>query len=87
MSQKKSLLDKLSAISIIILMISSAALMLIPPAKAAAGDTQVAGDLPSGVTPSITITTKAFLGVSPNPIGVGQPILVECMASSTNSSK
>ena len=76
MLQKKSLLDKLSAISIIILMISSAALMLIPPAKAAAGDTQVAGDLPSGVSPSITITTKAFLGVSPNPIGIGQPILV-----------
>jgi hypothetical protein len=50
--------------------------MLNLPVNAAAEDTQVAGDLPSGVTPSITITTKAFLGVSPNPIGINQPILV-----------
>ncbi|XHH10574.1 MAG: PQQ-binding-like beta-propeller repeat protein [Candidatus Bathyarchaeia archaeon] len=70
------LAKRLSVASLILLLIASAALTLNPSANAAAGDTQVAGELPSGVTPSITITTKAFLGVSPDPIGINQPILV-----------
>ncbi len=31
---------------------------------------------PSGVTPSVTIPTTAFISVSPNPIGQGQPVLI-----------
>jgi PQQ-like domain len=36
----------------------------------------VAGPLPAGATPSITITPTAYLAVNPNPIGVGQQLLV-----------
>ena len=32
--------------------------------------------VPSGVTPNTTIATTAFISISPNPIGLGQPILV-----------
>jgi hypothetical protein len=32
--------------------------------------------LPSGVTPDLTITTIAHVAVSPNPIGVSQPLLI-----------
>jgi len=32
--------------------------------------------LPSGVTPDVTIPTKAYVTVSPNPVGIGQPLLV-----------
>ncbi len=31
---------------------------------------------PSGVTPSVTIATTAFISISPNPIGVGQDVLI-----------
>jgi hypothetical protein len=67
---------KITTTMILVLLIVSALLALNPPVNAAAGDTQVAGEVPSGVTPSITITTNSYLGVSPNPIGIGQPILV-----------
>src|SRR5450759_555489 len=32
--------------------------------------------LPTGVTPDMTITTKAYLSFRPNPVGVGQTIIV-----------
>ncbi len=36
----------------------------------------IGGPLPSGVTPQITIPTLAFLSASPDPIGVGQTVLI-----------
>ena len=36
--------------------------------------TTIGGPLPSGVTPDITIPTKAYLAVTPDPVGVGQTI-------------
>jgi hypothetical protein len=42
-----------------------------------AAEQSVSGSLPSGVTPDITVTgTKAYLSFRPNPVGVGQSILV-----------
>lgn len=37
--------------------------------------------LPSGVTPDTTIVTRAFLSFTPNPIGVGQSLLVNVFMS------
>ncbi len=37
---------------------------------------RMGGSIPEGVTPDITIPTQAFLAVTPNPIGVGQSLLV-----------
>jgi hypothetical protein len=34
------------------------------------------GPLPAGVTPDITISAKAYLAVTPDPVGIGQTILV-----------
>jgi hypothetical protein len=34
------------------------------------------GPIPVGVTPSLTIQTIPYLSFSPNPIGIGQPVLV-----------
>lgn len=76
LQKNKKIAQKIAVILLLLLLTGSATLILNVPVNAATGDTQVAGDLPSGVTPSITITTKAFLGVSPDPIGQGQPILV-----------
>ena len=39
------------------------------------------GPLPAGVTPAYTIETVAFLSVRPNPIGVGQSLLVNVWTS------
>lgn len=75
MQIKKNFNQKIST-TILLALLMASALALSSPANAAAGDTQVAGELPSGVTPSITISTNAYIGVSPNPIGKGQPILV-----------
>jgi hypothetical protein len=32
--------------------------------------------VPTGSTPSVTIATEAFMSISPNPIGLGQPFLI-----------
>jgi hypothetical protein len=64
------------AIFLAILMISSIA-MIATPAKAQLAAAQpTVGALPSGITPSITISTVSYLSVSPNPIGVNQPLLI-----------
>ena len=34
------------------------------------------GPLPTGVNPDVTVITYAFLSVSPNPVGIGQSVLV-----------
>jgi outer membrane protein assembly factor BamB len=39
------------------------------------------GPLPSGVTPAYTITQVAYMNLSPNPIGVGQMLLVNVWCS------
>ncbi len=43
------------------------------PTESGAG---TSGALPSGVTPDVTVDTRAFLSFAPNPIGVGQTLLV-----------
>ena len=42
----------------------------------------ISGALPTGVTPSVTVDTAAWLSFSPNPIGVGQPLLVNMWTTS-----
>ena len=73
-------LTKLAIVFAIFLMISPIVMMsndTIISAKAQLATEQpTAGALPSGVTPSITIETIPFLSFSPNPIGVGQMLLV-----------
>jgi len=64
------------AIFLAVLMISSIA-MIAAPAKAQLAPTQpTTGALPSGVTPSITISTVSYLSASPNPIGANQALLI-----------
>ncbi|MGD6808647.1 MAG: PQQ-binding-like beta-propeller repeat protein [Candidatus Bathyarchaeia archaeon] len=74
--QKKILKSKLATVLIIAILTVSAVLAINPLSNAVTGDTQVTGALPDGVTPSITLTTNAYLSVSPNPIGKGQTLLV-----------
>ena len=45
----------------------------------------ISGSLPSGVTPSITVDTSAWLSFRPNPIGVGQTLLVNMWTTSPTS--
>jgi hypothetical protein len=48
----------------------------------------VSGELPSGVTPNITVSFKAFLSFRPNPVGVGQTVLVNMwMTPSVNAQR
>ncbi len=74
-------INKALAIFIAFLMIASVGLMM--PTKAQEGvhggspNTPVTGGpLPAGVTPDSTITTIPYISFSPNPIGVGQELLV-----------
>ncbi len=69
---------KLSAIFAIVLMITSVMMIATPsPAKAALAATQpVSGALPAGTIVNDTLTTTAQLSFSPNPIGLGQALLV-----------
>jgi hypothetical protein len=69
---------------VIFLMIASAASMTNIPAQAQDGahiGTPIGGangsvKLPDGVTPDVTIVSDVYLSVRPNPVGVGQTILV-----------
>jgi hypothetical protein len=66
-------LAKTTVIALVLLM-ASITLMAMPvqPAQAQlAAEQPVSGPLPPGATPSVTLSTKIFLGCSPNPIGVG----------------
>jgi hypothetical protein len=70
---------KLTAtITIVLMMISAFIVMINPPGYAQPSEDQpVAGPLPSGVTPSQTVTViGAFLSATPSLLGEGQPILV-----------
>ncbi len=49
--------------------------VIIEPAQAQYAK-PISGPIPTGVTPNGTATTKAYLSFRPNPVGVGQPFLV-----------
>ena len=79
MNNKFSTKLKTTATIILILMMASVTLLAIPaqPVQAQiAAQQPVSGPLLAGVTPSITVDTKVFLSFRPNPIGVGQSLLV-----------
>ncbi len=74
--------NKFIAIFVAALMIASI-ICLSTPVKAQQGATigtaqtpTTGGPVPAGVTPSSTVTTIAYMSFSPNPIGVGQQLLV-----------
>ena len=86
----KSLKLKSFAFIVITLMIISATIATVtiipvkaqvtsPPTGVTIGPPQLpyaGGPVPAGVTPSLNIPTIAYLSFSPNPIGVGQQLLV-----------
>ena len=74
---------KTTAIIVTILMVASIVVMTLPAQaqETAHGGQPVLGyegptTVPAGQTPDFTITSSAFLSVSPNPVGVGQELLV-----------
>ncbi len=67
---------KATAIAAIILLVASAATMLTLPVASAAAEVPVAGPLPAGATPTVTITPVPHLSFRPNPVGVGQTFIV-----------
>jgi hypothetical protein len=79
MQNLKTIKMKSFALIITVLMIASITLVTIPPANAATYTNMQDGHgipLPAGVTPDVKITTSLGLAVSPNPIGLGQQLLV-----------
>lgn len=68
-------ISKTTAI-VIILLIASIPLAIQPPTANAAINQPTAGPLPSGANPNVTIATVPFLSLTPNPVGVGQTVLV-----------
>ncbi|MEM2098616.1 MAG: PQQ-binding-like beta-propeller repeat protein, partial [Candidatus Bathyarchaeia archaeon] len=68
-----------ATIATVLLMASVTVIVLMPvePIQAQlAAEQPVSGPLPSGATPSINITTEAYLSVSPTTVGLGQTFLV-----------
>ncbi len=59
------------------MLLSSIAILTMPVKAQQNQDSNTAGGpLPSGVTPTFTMNPKVYLSFSPNPIGVGQSLLV-----------
>jgi hypothetical protein len=69
---------KLTATIVIVLMTTSIMLMALPAQAATYTNIQNPHGilLPAGVTPDVTVKTSLGLSVSPNPIGLNQPLLV-----------
>src|SRR5271169_6351146 len=84
MNSKFSAKQKTITVIAIIILMASLLISTIPvqaqTAQISGGAPQsssyTGGPLPAGVTPNDTIETIAYLSVSPNPIGVGQLLLV-----------
>jgi hypothetical protein len=68
---------KATVIALVLLM-ASVALTTVPVQAQIirAAEQPVSGPLPAGVTPAVTIHTTASINIRPNPVGVGQPFLV-----------
>lgn len=79
--KKLNIKTKSFALIIIALMIASVTFIAMPiqPVKAQIADQQI--NIPSGVTPTLTMTTRAFLGFRPTPVGLGQPLLINTWIS------
>ena len=77
MNNKFSTKLKTTATIILILLMASVALMAMP-VQAQYTNMQEGGSMPmpSGVTPDFSVATNAFLSFRPNPVGMGQSILV-----------
>ena len=70
--------NKLATAIIFALLIASVTLIASQPtnAQTLASEQPKSGSLPSGANPSITIGTIPYLSFTPNPIGVGQTLLI-----------
>ncbi|HLN45251.1 MAG TPA: PQQ-binding-like beta-propeller repeat protein [Candidatus Sulfotelmatobacter sp.] len=67
---------KVATVIMIVLFMTSITLLTIPVQAQAPTVNYTGGPLPAGVTPNATIETIPYLSVSPNPIGLNQPVLV-----------
>ncbi len=77
--------NKIQSVSIVILLIASA-ILIVAPQTVQAATAEITGgapvlpewgtEVPDGVIPSVTVETTAFMSVTPNPVGVGQTVLV-----------
>jgi outer membrane protein assembly factor BamB len=73
---------RISTILFLTIMIASTILVANQPVNAARLSTQpTTGQVPAGVTPNATANVRAFLSFRPNPVGVGQPILINMWTS------
>ncbi len=64
-----------AAIALVLLMASSIG-MLTLPVVSAAPEVPIAGPLPAGANPNVTITPIPHMSFRPNPVGVGQTFIV-----------
>lgn len=76
MQKNRSKKSKILTILLAILLMTSITLMASKKVEAQQLAQPISGPAPTGVTPSTTVNTKAFLSFRPNPIGVGQTFLV-----------
>jgi PQQ-like domain len=65
-----------TAIATVILLLASAVGMLTLPVALAAAEVPIAGPLPAGATPTVTVTPVAHLSFRPTTVGLGQTFLV-----------
>ena len=75
--------DSMAALILIVLLMASVMLILMPvkaqedqPHGAAPGNASYPIAPPAGVTPNVTLKTIPYLSFRPNPVGIGQPFLV-----------
>ena len=66
-----------ATVTTLVLLMTSIALMTAPPVEAQlAAQQPIPGPLPAGVTANVTLETQASLSFRPQPVGLGQPFLV-----------
>ena len=74
--------SKIATVFVLILLFASITLITNQPVNAALLAQQpTTGQLPAGITPSATANVRAFLSFRPNPVGVGQSILINMWTS------
>jgi hypothetical protein len=72
--------DKRKTTAIILVLLTTSIMLTVAPLPKAqaqlAAQQESSGPLPAGVTPNTTVTSAVYLSFRPNPVGIGQTILV-----------
>ncbi|HLN46492.1 MAG TPA: PQQ-binding-like beta-propeller repeat protein [Candidatus Sulfotelmatobacter sp.] len=76
MQKTRTIAKAIGVITIVLMIVSTLSIINVSAQQQLAAQQPVSGPLPAGATVDVQAYTKAYLSFRPNPVGLGQPFLV-----------